>query len=75
MAGIDLLIKIHREFPGSLIFSQIDYPTYLICKQVTRILNPMEAVDNQSFKKTPNPKNSKRRRQHTKISYMSLVYI
>ena len=37
-----LLIKVHKKnFPGRAIVSQIDDPTYKICKILTDILNPL----------------------------------
>ena len=44
-----LLIKVHKKnFPGRAVVSQIDDPTYKICKILTDILNPI-AVNGQSF--------------------------
>ena len=43
MANMYLLIKVHKEnFPGRVVVSQIDDPTYQICKELTRILNPLD---------------------------------
>ena len=37
-----LLIKVHKKnFPGRAVVSQIDDPTYKICKILTDILNPI----------------------------------
>ena len=37
-----LLIKVHKKnFPGRAVVSQIDDPTYKICKILTDILNPL----------------------------------
>jgi len=44
-----LLIKVHKKnFPGRAVVSQIDDPTYKICKILTDILNPL-AINGQSF--------------------------
>jgi hypothetical protein len=38
-----LLIKVHKQgFPGRPVVSQVNDPTYNICKQLTDILNPIE---------------------------------
>ena len=43
MACSRLLIKIHKDnFPGRPIINQIDDPTYLLCKELTRILMPLK---------------------------------
>jgi len=43
MANMYLLIKVHKDnFPGRAVVSQVDDPTYLICKELTRILNPLD---------------------------------
>ena len=39
MASMALLIKVHKKnFPGRTYVSQIDDPSYYICKELTRIL-------------------------------------
>ena len=39
MASMALLIKVHKKnFPGRAYVSQIDDPSYYICKELTRIL-------------------------------------
>ena len=39
MANMYLSIKVHKDnFPGRVVVSQIDDPTYLICKELTKIL-------------------------------------
>ena len=49
MANIYLLIKVHKKnFPGRPVVSQIDDPTYNVCKELTRILNPLDE-SGQSF--------------------------
>ena len=43
MANIYLLIKVHKKnFPGRPVVSQVDDPTYNMCKELTRILNPLD---------------------------------
>ena len=43
MASMALLIKVHKKnFPGRAYVSQIDDPSYYICKELTRILNPLD---------------------------------
>jgi len=38
-----LLIKVHKKnFPGRAYVSQIDDPSYNICKELTNILNPLD---------------------------------
>ena len=38
-----LLIKVHKDnFPGRAVVSHIDDPMYQICKELTRILNPLD---------------------------------
>ena len=42
MASMALLIKVHKKnFPGQAYVSQIDDPSYYVCKELTRILNPL----------------------------------
>ena len=37
------LIKVHKKnFPGRPVVSQVDDPTYNMCKELTRILNPLD---------------------------------
>ena len=44
-----LLIKVHKKnFPGRAVVSQIDDPTYKICKILTDILNPI-AYQRESY--------------------------
>jgi hypothetical protein len=43
MASIYLLIKVHKKnFPGRAVVSQIDDPTYKLCKVLTDILRPLD---------------------------------
>ena len=43
MASMALLIKVHKKnFPGRAYCSQIDDPSYKICQELTRILNPID---------------------------------
>ena len=43
MANMYLLIKVHKEnFPGRAVVSQVNDPTYQLCKELTRILNPLD---------------------------------
>ena len=43
MASMALLIKVHKQnFPGRAYVSQIDDPSYKICQELTRILNPLD---------------------------------
>ena len=43
MASMALLIKVHKKnFPGRAYVSQIDDPSYNICKELTNILNPLD---------------------------------
>ncbi|CAM9419590.1 unnamed protein product, partial [Heterosigma akashiwo] len=43
MAKLYLLIKVHKDgYPGRPVVSQIDDPTYNICKVLTDILNPLK---------------------------------
>ena len=42
MGHMYLLIKVHKKnFPGRAVVSQIDDPTYKVCKILTDILNPI----------------------------------
>ena len=51
MANMYLLIKVHKDnFPGRAVVSQIDDPTYLICKELTRILNPLDEAGDSFIK-------------------------
>ena len=44
-----LLIKVHKKnFPGRAVVSQINDPTYKVCKILTDILNPL-ARSGQSY--------------------------
>ena len=43
MASMALLIKVHKQnCPGGEYVSQIDDPSYKICQELTRILNPLD---------------------------------
>ena len=43
MASMALLIKVHKKnFPGRAYVSQIDDPSYYVCKELTNILNPLD---------------------------------
>jgi hypothetical protein len=43
MASMALLVKVHKKnFPGRAYVSQIDDPSYKICKELTDILNPID---------------------------------
>ena len=43
LASMALLIKVHKKnFPGRAYVSQIDDPSYYICKELTKILNPQD---------------------------------
>ena len=43
MASMALLIKVHKKnFPGRAYVSQIDDPSYKICKELTDIINPID---------------------------------
>ena len=43
IASMALLIKVHKQnFPGRAYVSQIDDPSYKICEELTRILNPID---------------------------------
>jgi hypothetical protein len=45
MASIYLLIKVHKKnFPGRAVVSQIDDPTYKLCKVLTDILRPLDKM-------------------------------
>ena len=49
MANIYLLIKVHKKnFPGRPVVSQVDVRTYNMCKELTRILKPLDE-SGQSF--------------------------
>ena len=42
-AMASMLIKVHKKnFPGGAYVSQIDEPTYKICKVLTDIMNPID---------------------------------
>ena len=46
-----LLIKVHKKnFPGRAYVSQIDDPSYKICAELTKILNPIDE-NGESFSK------------------------
>ena len=43
LASMALLIKVHKKnFPGRAYVSQIDDPSYYICRELTKILNPLD---------------------------------
>ena len=43
MALMALLIKVHKQnFPGRANVPQIDDPSYKVCEELTRILNPID---------------------------------
>ena len=43
LASMALLIKVHKKnFPGRAYVSQIDDPSYKLCKELTEILNPID---------------------------------
>ena len=52
MASMALLIKVHKKnFPGRAYVSQIDDPSYKICKVLTDIINPLdEKGDSYKYK-------------------------
>ena len=51
MANIYLLIKVHKKnFPGRPVVSQVDDPTYNMCEELTRILNPLDESGRSFFK-------------------------
>ena len=51
MANMYLLIKAHKNnCPGRAVVSQIDHPTFLMCKELTRILNPLDEVGDSFIK-------------------------
>ena len=53
MASMALLIKVHKKnFPGMAYVSQIDDPSYKICAELTRILNPIDAKGESFIKDT-----------------------
>ena len=53
MASMALLIKVHKKnFPGRAYVSQIDDPSYKICAELTRILNPIDAKGESFIKDT-----------------------
>ena len=53
MASMALLIKVHKKnFPGRAYVSQIDDPSYKICKELTDILNPITEKGDSFVKDT-----------------------
>jgi hypothetical protein len=47
------LIKVHKKnFPGRAVVSQLDDPTYNICKELTRILKPLSESGRSFLKNT-----------------------
>ena len=53
MASMALLIKVHKKnFPGRAYVSQIDDPSYKICKELTDILNPIDEKGDSFVKDT-----------------------
>ena len=48
-----LLIKVHKKnFPGRAYVSQIDDPSYKICQELTRILNPLDEKEESFIRDT-----------------------
>jgi len=53
MASMALLIKVHKKnFPGRAYVSQIDDPSYRICKVLTDIINPLDEKGDSYIKDT-----------------------
>ena len=53
MALMALLIKVHyKKFLGRACVPRIDDPSYKICEELTRILNPLDEQDNSFPKHT-----------------------
>ena len=53
MASMALLIKVHKKnFPGRAYVSQIDDPSYKICKVLTDIINPLDEKGDSYIKDT-----------------------
>ena len=53
MASMALLVKVHKKnFPGRAYVSQIDDPSYKICKELTDILNPIDERGESYIKDT-----------------------
>ena len=53
MASMALLIKVHKKnFPGRAYVSQIDDPSYKICKVLTDIINPIDEKGTSYIKDT-----------------------
>ena len=53
MASMALLVKVHKKnFPGRAYVSQIDDPSYKICKELTDILNPIDEKGESFIKDT-----------------------
>lgn len=53
MASMALLIKVHKKnFPGRAYVSQIDDPSYKICKVLTDIINPLDEKGESFIKDT-----------------------
>ena len=53
LANMYLLIKVHKKnFPGRAVVSQIDDPTYNICKELTKILQPISSAGKSYIKNT-----------------------
>ena len=53
LANIYMLIKVHKKnFPGRAVVSQIDDPTYNICKELTKILQPISSAGKSYIKNT-----------------------
>ena len=53
MANMYILIKVHKKnFPGRAVVSQVDDPTYKICKELTRILKPISESGRSYIKNT-----------------------
>ena len=53
MTSMYILIKVHKKnFPGRAVVSQVDDPTYNICKELTRILKPISESGKSFIKNT-----------------------
>ena len=57
LANMYLFINDHKKnFPGRAVVSQIDDPTYNICKELTKILQPISSGERSYIKNTYVPK-------------------
>jgi hypothetical protein len=53
IANMYLLIKVHKKnFPGRAVVSQLDDPTYNVCKELTKILKPLSESGRSFLKNT-----------------------